>query len=271
MTGADSSRYSEGERAANLINAGIDILLDISDPELVADYLVTSIRGGGISENRIDEAFNRVCALKRTLSTRFGSSFFLDPSDAMPLSVVGCDEHRATAREVASRSIRVVSGSLDGVRLTTQGIASNGFLVLYVRPHTTYNDPTASSFELAVQRTFSSVRFEEIGPDTPQGVLDGLLEIARSFEGVLVAAAVKPAAWHRFGLLPEQKAFIRSLTQACPVIVGALGCEEMLLDFPDTALGFCTYSDVEDSQRALLDRIQSLVRTPGPFPSMTFR
>jgi len=84
-----------------------------------------------------------------------------------------------------------------------------------------------------------------------------------------VAAIVKPAAWHRFGLLPFQKQFIRDLVDRYPVWLAALGSPLLLADFQDTTAGICVYSDVEPSMQALVDFLADRKDTRAPIlPSL---
>jgi hypothetical protein len=69
---------------------------------------------------------------------------------------------------------------------------------------------------------------------------------------------IRPAAWHAFGLRPEQSKFVRQLIQARnDVVLASLGVPYALEDFHDAAVRICTYSDVPVSQQALADYLVS--------------
>jgi hypothetical protein len=107
------------------------------------------------------------------------------------------------------------------------------------------------------------VEFHEIVPDTAPSDLEDLLERARTFGAVVIAAALKPAAWHRFGLLPGQSRFVAEMIRRVPVVLVALGSPRLFTDFPDAAVAICTWSDVQPSQEAL---VETLVRILGESP-----
>jgi len=146
-------------------------------------------------------------------------------------------------------------------------MGQKGPICFLVRPHTTYNDPTQAPLEKAFLKAFPDGAFVEINPDTDSDEQARALEVAGHHRAVIVAAVVKPAAWHRFGLLPMQKAFIQQLTDAYPVWLAALGTPHVLDDFPDVRASMCAFSDVEPSMNALVRFLQqhdSPAHTPSP-------
>jgi len=268
MEGAGGREEHPGEMAASLLEAGVDILLDIKDVAAVVDYLVTAVGSGRIAESVIDAALERVWSLKVRFAARFGKGAFIDPSLAQPMSVIGCDEHRALAAEVANKSIQVAIGNGETMRLAPRRLGKKGPVCFLVRPHTTYSDPTQAPLETAFLRAFPDGTFVDV---TPASVEDDLIEWVNRAEehtNVIVAAVVKPAAWHKFGLLDFQKAFIGDLVSRYPVWMAALGSPLVLADFQNVAAGICVYSDVESSMNALVSFLERRASSlPGPFAS----
>ena len=73
-------------------------------------------------------------------------------------------------------------------------------------------------------------------------------------EQLVIAIIVRPAAWHAFGLKPEQKRFVEQVTQSRDdVVLASMGVPYVLEDFPSAAVRICTYSDVPVSQQALAE------------------
>ncbi|GMQ80994.1 MAG: glycoside hydrolase family 3 protein [Rhodothermia bacterium] len=255
---AASSKEDGAVWAAKMLSAGVDILLDVADPETTVQNLVQAVENGLLTEKRIDESVSRIWALRTRLLERYGGDFFLNPSNAGKRSLVGCADHERVAREIADHAVRILTGSAEAVSGSRDSLDRDGLFVLLVRPHVTYSDSTAASLEGFVRTAFKNVEFEEILPDTSPEHLADLVNKADQFGSVLIAAVVKPAAWHRFGLLPAQKQFIHSVAERCRVILAALGSPRVLDDFPDVQLGICTYSDVAVSNQALVSYVESL-------------
>jgi beta-N-acetylhexosaminidase len=266
MAGADHEGEHQGEMAATLLKAGIDILLDIKDIPSTVDYLEELVIKGELDKKVIDAALERVWSLKTRFAARFGPSAFIDPSLAQPFSIIGCDAHRALAKTIAEKSIQVAIGSAEDLVLRKAGLGQYGTACVLVRPHTTYNDPTAAPLEKAFLGAFSDGAFFQVLPDTRDNELEDLIEQLGKFVNVIIAVVVKPAAWHKFGLLPSQSAFIQDASARFPVILVALGSPIVLADFKHIKAGICAYSDVEPTMLALVKYLKSLeADTPAPF------
>jgi beta-N-acetylhexosaminidase len=252
MAGAGQREEHPGEMAAALIEAGVDVLLDIKDVPATVDYLVDAVTSGRLDERLVDQAFERVWGLKVRFAARFGKGAFVDPSLAVPFKEIGAEAHRALADRVADASIQVAIGNPDTLRLPAPRLGQKGPLCFLVRPHTTYNDPTQAPLETAFLRAFPDGEYIEINPESVDDDLEPLLDRASRHSAIIVAAIVKPAAWHKFGLLTFQKQFIRDLADRYPVWLVALGSPLLLADFQDVPAGICVYSDVEPSMKALV-------------------
>jgi len=264
MAGADHEGEHPGEMAATLLRAGVDILLDIKDVPLTVDYLVDLVNRGELDRKVVDAALERVWSLKTRFAARFGPSAFIDPSLAQPFSVLGADAHRALAAKIAEKSIQVAIGKSEDLVLKKAGLGQYGTACVLVRPHTTYNDPTAAPLEKAFLGAFSDGAFFQVLPDTQDDQLEDLLEQLGHFANVIVAVVVKPAAWHKFGLLPSQAAFVRDASTRYPIFLIALGSPIVLADFEHIKVGICAYSDVEPTMLALVKVLKSFEANGTP-------
>lgn len=266
MAGAGGREEHPGEMAAALIEAGVDILLDVKDVSDTVDYLVSAVSSGRLDESLVDAAFERVWGLKVRFAARFGKGAFVDPALAVSYGEIGSEEHRRLADRVAEKSIQVAIGDADQLTLLRPRLGQKGPLCVLARPHTTYNDPTQAPLESAFLNAFPDGAYVEINPESEHDDLSGLINEAGLHSAVIVAAVVKPAAWHRFGLLPFQKQFIRDLVDRYPVWLAALGSPLLLADFQDVTAGICVYSDVEPSMRALVRFLENRLADPTSSP-----
>lgn len=271
MAGAEHENEHPGQMAARLLEAGVDILLDIKDVPATVDYLVTAVTSGTLSRDVVDSALERVWGLKVRFAARFGKGAFIDPGLVQPLSVIGCDEHLALAREIATKSIQLAIGEDSDLQLSPAKMGQQGPVCFLIRPHTTYNDPTAAPLEKAFLKAFPSGSYHEITPDSEIEELDEFVGVAANHSNVFAAVVVKPAAWHKFGLLAAQQQFVRDLADNYPLYLAALGSPIALADFADVKAGICAYSDVEPSMHALVDYLKSLEveTTEQPTTSLT--
>ncbi len=242
---------------AQLLLAGVDILLDVDDVDIAVDALVSAAHADGEVRRRVDEAFGRTWALKTRLSDRFGPGFFQDPGTAFDISLVGCDAHRQLAADHA-RSALVARESPHPFLFFTSHPGRTGTLCVLVRPSTNYTDPTQSPLEAAFRRRYPAGEYVEILPGTAEEDMERVLDQAAEYRAILLAVVVKPAAWHRYGLLPSQRAFVKDLSEREHVVLASLGSPTVLDAFPNAAHAVCLFSDVEASQHALIEYIVTL-------------
>ncbi len=188
----------------------------------------------------------------------FGDEFFTDPGIFFPREVVGSQVHKRAAQKIASQAVVVTKPAGRVPPISFERLRDDGLLFIFVRPHVTYSDPTAGSLAEPVLAAFENVEFREVNPDTKPSELADLIDSAPKYGAIVIAASIKPAAWHRFGLLPEQQRFVHEMLKRGPVILAALGSPRLLDDFPEASIGICTFSDVAVSQQALLDTLLDL-------------
>ena len=65
MAGVRDRFANEEEMALAALTAGVDMLLDISDAAKVVDFLSDCVSTGRLDAARVDEAFERVWAIKQ--------------------------------------------------------------------------------------------------------------------------------------------------------------------------------------------------------------
>ena len=244
---------SVGAQAVALVQAGVDVLLDVPDPEAAVAGLVQAVEAGTLSEVRLDEAVRRVWALKERIARRFGADVFANPALAATSAEMGAEVHRRLADEVARRAVTVVGASeASPLPIRAEAAAEGGLLVLLVKPSRSRLDPPEEPLGADVRAAFPGAHYEEVGPEAGDVAFDRLLAQAARVRYVVAAFVVKPAAWHRFGLPPPQRRFLERLAAQQPTVLASLGSPHELDAFPRAAARLCTYSDVAPSQRALV-------------------
>jgi hypothetical protein len=122
-----------------------------------------------------------------------------------------------------------------------------------LKPFDRPGDPPEQPLAAALRERFCDVRYVQLGPQADEAAYDEAHRLAADAQQVLIAIIVRPAAWHVYGLRPEQSEFVRQLTGKRPVVLASLGVPYILQDYPDAALRVCAYSDVPVSQCALAE------------------
>ncbi len=244
MGGISDAERSEADVATDMINAGVDLLLDLRDPEAAIEGVARAVEKGILDEAKLDASLARVQRLRQRLRGRFGENVFAAPSETFSLDSVGSVEHRDVAERIARRAIRVVEGTRPDLK------RGSGLLALLFDPTTT-DSARESSFESALEEHFPDSSFIRIdGSNESNELVRNALGTA---ERLLIAVVVKPAAWHSFGLSEEQRAFVQQLIRQKPTVLAALGDPLGLDGFSGALSQLCAFSDVPASRRALIE------------------
>lgn len=239
-----------GRQAAALVASGVDILLDIPKPVRAVDGIVDAVENGTLEEHLVDEALGRVLALKQKITKRFGGAVFTDPSAAVSPAEVGSEENAAFAREVARAGIETIDSRADVLPLPRD--AKDRVLGVLLKPHRSRFDQEEEPFGTTFRRIFPGSVFRQIGPETGETGYRELRELTKRAEYIVLAMVIKPAAWHTFGLRPEQAAFVRDTVERYDVVLVSLGSPYVLDDYAHAAAKVCTFSDVAVSQQAVV-------------------
>ena len=244
MAGVRDRFANEEEMALAVLSAGVDLLLDINEPARVVGFLCECVERGTLAQQRVDEAFARVWALKQRV--------FSQRSDDTPLRGNQSDESAAALAERVARGAIKLRGSGTAPRFNPD----RPLVAILLKPFETPIDPPEQPLAAALRERFQDVKYLQLGPRADAAAMDATYELARTAEQLLVAMIVRPAAWHAFGLRPEQCALVRRLTAERDVVLASLGVPYALDDYPDAAVRICTYSDVPVSQQALAEFVR---------------
>ncbi len=245
IMGAVRERYStEADRAAALLNAGVDIFLDPWDPPAAVAGIVEAVRAGRVAEARLDEAIARIETLRGQVRPA------PEPPTPDASAAYGALADRVARQALFSR--RTADSPLRRDASGEVWILLNPFIRPGLRPDERPVQPLARILE-----TEPGATYFELGPDDDESRYDEARRAAAGAGAVVVAMIVKPAAWHAFGLPPRMTALAESVFTSRPAVLAVLGSPQMLDTFPDAAAQVCVYSDVPVAQRAAADHIRN--------------
>lgn len=249
MGGIQDDERTEAAVAVDMLKAGVDMLLDVQDPVGIIEGVALAVQRGNLEEAVLDRSLARVERLRDRLRERFGDEVFRDPSRAYLPQVVGSTLGQAASARVARGAVRRLEGTLpdlgDGA----------GTLVVLVKPAPQHGEPEWLPLRDAILARFPKAQYRELEPfhDEEDEPFEQLLVEARESEQLVVAAIVKPAAWHNFGLAARERRFVETLIEMKPTVLAALGSPRGLEGYGATVAKLCTYSDVPASQDALAE------------------
>ncbi len=234
MAGVRERFVSEGEMALAALRARVDLLLDLSDPLAVVDYLCDCVENGQLDEGRVDESLRRVWELKAVRSA--------------PPPPGNADD---AAKSVARQSIHIVRQNRDSMIPLD---AIKPLTAILLTPFAAKADVVEQPLAAALRGGFHETTYIALGPSADASSYTVAEVVAREAKQLLIAIVVRPAAWHAFGLRPEQYQFLQAvLQQRQDVVLVSLGVPSILDDFPEAAVSICAYSDVPASQYAIAE------------------
>jgi beta-N-acetylhexosaminidase len=248
MAGVRERFECEEEMALAVLNAGVDLLLDLEEPMKAVEYLCDCVDSRRLTMERVDEAFGRLWALKQRVFAKTSSGWSLSEDH----------ENKSAgllAKRVAARAITVIG---EGGRPALPFDSNLPVAAILLKPFETPIEPPEQPLGAELCARFRDAHYVQLGPKADAAAYESAREMARDTKQLVVAMIVRPAAWYAFGLKPEQAAFVRKvISERDDVVLVCLGVPSALDEYPEAAVRICTYSDVPVSQRALVDFLHS--------------
>ena len=249
MAGAKVEGKTEGEVAAELLEAGVDLFVDAVDPEAVVRGVAAAVREGRLDEALLDAALGRVEALRERLRARFGPDVFASPPASA--DAVAATEHRALSERVARGAIEEARGPLPDLGDGT------GTLVVLMKPAPRPYEPETMPMGEAVARLLPGAVYRELEPthEDQDDPFDEIRLLANDAERLVIATIARPAAWSTFGLEARERRFAQRMMERHPTTLVVLGDDRGLRGYDACEAALVTYSDVEASQVAAVERL----------------
>lgn len=235
----------EGATAAACLAAGVDLFCDPRDPLAVVEGIVGAVASGDVPERRLDEAVERVEALRARLRERAGDAAFVGGHASA--EVVGHKLHADLSQRVARGAVHLVRGSTPDLG-TGEGVA-----VIVTRPVRRSDDPDSLPLVGEIRARLPNATVMEIHPHSAQVRVQRAREAIREAKQVLTITVARPAAWHAFGLQEREQRLAEQTVQTPGAVLAVLGDARGLEGMESVETALLTYSDVPVSQQALID------------------
>lgn len=252
-------RFPRGEAAVRALEAGADLLLMPPDVGAAVNAVVAAVRGGRISEERLDASVLRLLRIKEELGLHISP---LVPVEAVA-SRVGIPAHRDLAREIADRSITVIRNERN--LLPLRGTRTADVVSVTVRRS---NDLLAGrAFNARMRQTYTRLREETVERTAPRAAWDELFSRSRQADLVVISAHL-PA-----GVNPPEELgrYVRRLAEArVPHVVVSFGNPYLVRGFPQVQGYVLAWGSADVSQQAaarvLLGEVPAQGRSPIALP-----
>ncbi|MGC2656711.1 MAG: glycoside hydrolase family 3 N-terminal domain-containing protein [Bryobacteraceae bacterium] len=250
--------YSPGEAAVRAVEAGADVLLMPSDPEVCIRALVNAVAHGRISPARIDASALKVMAAKLKLGLFKTKLVNLDElSDE--LKQPRLDQ---IARTVAEHAVTLVK---DDKHLFP--IPSGDGSCLAILAEGAFSQRGQALAE-ELQRGAPGIKVYATNSGMPDEVLAAIAESAAQCKQLYVATFVTVAAYRgSVGLQGGLNNFLNALVRGpAPVALISLGNPYLLRDYPGVAAYAATFSTTTTSEVAAAKAILGEIPIDGKMP-----
>ena len=222
-------KYGDDRVPVLALKAGVDQLLMPPNIDLAYNAVLTAVRTGELTENRIDQSVRRILRMKAKRGL-FGGQF-VDPA-RLP-DVVGTEQHKQTAQQITDRTTTLVRNALLPLRTRPASVFATGW--------GTTADPVPHRLATAVGRRSAAATALVTGANPNQAMIDRAVAGAGNADLTIVATN---KAWTDTG---QQNLVKALLATGKPVVVIAVRDPYDIAYFPDAQTYLATYSYTEVS------------------------
>lgn len=265
------SNSTRREGVPGCIENGADMLLFNKDVDEDIMYMVEGIKNGLLSRERLVDAVTRILATKAALNLnkkKADGSIYNQPEDAQ---VVGCEQHKSWANEVADEGITLVKNLENTLPLSPTKTKKILLEILGEGDNERVKEHVLKRLE---DEGFEVTLYV---PETPETIfLDGKVEDFKAkYDLVLYISNVETASnktvarinWHTlFGAGNNLPWFVKEV----PTVFVSLGNPYHLLDVPMMKTFINSYSNAEHVIDATMDKLFGKSEFKGVSPVDAF-
>jgi beta-N-acetylhexosaminidase len=214
-----------------------------SDVATTIDAIVNAVRGGRVTEARLEASVRRVLALKQRMQLDRQRFVSLDSLRA----IVGDSANSGMAQRIAQRSITLAKDSLRLVPLSRAPAQR----VLSITIANRTDLAAGVTFNAELRRGTAALRTEYVDPANPDVSLERLAAVADSFDVTVISSYLSQGTTVATTAAPANiLGVFRRLVPGRKVIVVAFGNPYLLREVPQTPAYLLAWGPFPLSQRA---------------------
>ncbi len=292
------------------IAAGCDMFLFFNDMEEDFGYMLEGVKSGIITPERLQEALERILALKASMGLNKKAKTEIVPAVEKVSDIVGCAEHKAFAKKIADEAVTLVKSKEDIFPITPEkfkrimivpvrGAGNSGMFALMKKGRPVENDLKAvleargfevTVFEEPIAKILAEVQEAQYeakrtnNPDLVKQVLGKNMNLYFAAKSrvddfvskqdlILTLGQVKS-----YGAVVERVSWgmgkgggeIPWYVHELPVVVASVGHPFLLSDAPFTKTYINCYDGKMDTLEALADKLTGKSEFKGVDPVNAF-
>ena len=249
-----------GEAAVQALEAGVDVLLDPPDPQVVFGALLEAVKTGRISEARVERSVERILQAKAWLGlSRRGRAKSLRLARRINAPAL-----RQQVQDLADASVTLVKDDPSQLPLDVRGIRSGHLIIASARP----SPGAAADLEGHLRRRLDSLAVDRLSSEAAPALLNRVRNRAGKADLCLVALHVPlVTGTGRLGLPPRLADWLKGLVRVKPsAVLVSLGDPYLIRQLSFFPTYLCTYSHVSTSQRAAVKALFGEIPVTGRLP-----
>ncbi len=252
--------YWSGEAAVQAVEAGVDVLLDPPDAQVVLGALLEAVKTGRLSEARVSQSVERILQAKAWLGLsrrkRTGLRQLARRMNAPAL--------RQQVQDMADASVTLVKDDDSQLPLDVRGIRSGHLIIVSARP----SPGAAADLEGHLRTRLDWLEVDRLSPEAAPSLLKQVENRAGKADLCLVALHVPlVTGTGRLGLPPRLADWLKGLVRVQPSsVLISLGDPYLIRQLSFFPTYLCTYSHVSSSQRAAVKAIFGEIPLAGRLP-----
>ncbi|MCY3756572.1 MAG: serine hydrolase [Acidobacteria bacterium] len=252
--------YWIGEAAVQAVAAGVDVLLDPPDAEVVFGALLEAVKTGRLSESRVDRSVERILQAKAWL----GLSRRKRTDSPQLARRINAPAFQRQVQDLADASVTLVKDDLSQVPLDVRGIRSGHVIIVSARP----SPGAAADLEGRLRARLDWLEVDRLTPEAAPSLLKQVRNRAGKADLCVVALHVPlVTGTGRLGLPPRLADWLKGLARANPsAVLISLGDPYLIRQLSSFPNFLCTFSHVSSSQRAAVKALFGEIPLAGRLP-----
>ena len=252
--------YWSGEAAVQALEAGVDVLLDPPDVQVVFGALLEAVKTGRLSESRVNRSVERILQAKAWLKLsrrkRTDLRYLARRMNAPAL--------QQQVQDLADASVTLVKDDPSQVPLDVRGIRSGHLIIVSTRP----SPGAAAGLEDHLRKRLESLEVDRLSPDAAPSQLNQAGNRSGRADLCVVALHVPlVTGTGRLGLPPRLADWLKELVRLKPpALLISLGDPYLIRQLSFFPTYLCTYSHVSTSQRAAVKALFGEIPLDGRLP-----
>ena len=258
-----------GEAAVQAVEAGVDVLLDPPDAEVVFGALLEAVKTGRLSEARVNQSVERILQAKAWL----GLSRRKRTDSRQLARRINAPAIQRQIQDLADASVTLVKDDPSQVPLDVRGIHSGHVIIVSAKPA----PGAAADLEGHLRTRLDWLEVDRLSPEAAPSLLKQVENRAGKSDLCVVALHVPlVTGTGRLGLPPRLADWLEGLVRVNPsAVLISLGDPYLIRQLSFFPTYLCTYSHVSTSQwaavKALFGEIPLDSRLPVSIPGVAER